>query len=116
MLVGLLASGCGTAVQGVKIDQLTADTVRKEIHIYATEALPSNTTYFGAITAESCQYLLWDKPASNDDAISQLLFMSKRLGGTGIANVVCDKVEGTNYAKNCWSTIACHALAVRVVE
>lgn len=115
-MAGLLASGCGTAVQGVKIDQRTADEVRKEIRIYQKKAMPSDTTYLGVITAESCQYLMWDKPASNDDAISQLLFMSKRLGGTGIANLVCDKAEGSNYAKNCWSTVSCQALVVRIAE
>lgn len=65
----------------------------------------------GVATAISCKNKFWDS-ASERDAIDQLLYKASLAGGTGIADVACES-EGTNFAKNCWSSYTCRAAIVR---
>lgn len=115
--VALLLSGCvGPFVPVIDIDQTSAQQLRQEVHVFDAGTVPSNATYLGPLKATSCMNKMWDKPASNEDATTQLLYKSRQFGGNAIANLLCEGTEGTNLAKNCWNSVTCHAVALKVPE
>ena len=69
--------------------------------------------HLGTIEGISCHVMPYDPPASRENAIDQLLYRSKVLGGNGIANVQCQE-EGVSFSKNCENSVTCNAVAVQV--
>ena len=109
-----LAGGCvGPLVPVVKLDKETAMRLRKEIPIFGIAEL-QNKEYrrVGQIEATSCMNKIWDSPSSREDAIDQLRYKASALGGNGITNLLCERQEGTNVAKNCWNSITCYGVAI----
>ncbi len=70
----------------------------------------------GQIEATSCMNKLWDPPASREDAVDQLRYKASALGGNGITNLLCEKTEGTNLAKNCWNSVTCYGVAIALTS
>jgi len=109
-----VAGGCvGPLVPVVKLDKETAMRLRKEIPIFDIAEL-QNKEYsrLGQIEATSCMNKIWDAPSSREDAIDQLRYKVAALGGNGITNLLCERQEGTNVAKNCWNSITCYGVAI----
>lgn len=107
--------GCvGPLVPVVEIDGVTAQNLRREVRIYPGGDLPTGSKYLGPITATSCMNKIWDRPATSEDAINQLLYKSRLMGGNAVNSLLCEGTEGTNLAKNCWNSVTCHAVALRV--
>jgi uncharacterized protein YbjQ (UPF0145 family) len=42
--------------------------------------------YLGDITAYSCKSMMWDKPASKGDALTQLRLKALDMGANGVIN------------------------------
>lgn len=117
LILFLFLSGCGPFVQVVRLDESTAVKFRSEIKIYSQAELDTvNYKTIQPLQATSCKNKLWDPPASQEDAIDQLRYKTKLLGGNAITNLLCEPVEGTNLAKNCWSSITCYGTAIRVTS
>ncbi len=107
--------GCiGPLVPVVEVDDEIARDLRREVRIYPGGDLPTGSTYIGPITATSCMNKLWDSPATTEDATNQILYKSRLMGGNAVNNLLCESMEGTNLAKNCWNSVTCHAVALRV--
>ncbi|MDO8303171.1 MAG: Rcs stress response system protein RcsF [Sedimentisphaerales bacterium] len=116
ILAVFFCGGCvGPLVPVVKLDQESAKRLQKEIRVYDIAEL-QNKEYrrVGQIEATSCMNKIWDSPASREDAINQLLYKASALGGNGITNLTCEQQEGTNLAKNCWSSVTCYGVAIAV--
>lgn len=110
----LTLNGCvGPLVPVVNLDQETAMRLRKEIRIFdITELQDKEYRRIGQIEATSCMNKLWDAPASRENAIDQLRYKASALGANGITNLICEKGEGTNLAKNCWNSVTCYGVAI----
>jgi S1-C subfamily serine protease len=97
----------------MRLSESTAQELRKNLKIYSrTQLQEEQAERLGVAKAVSCKNKFWDE-ASEQDAIDQLLYKASLAGGTGITDVTCES-EGTNFAKNCWSSYTCHAGIVRV--
>ena len=116
LLVGfpLFMCGCiGPLVSVIKIDPESAQRLRATVKVYSRADLPDGSyTHLGPIGATSCKNKPWDT-ASEEDAVNQLLYKSSQLNGDGITDLICE-TEGTNLAKNCWTSVTCHASAVKI--
>ena len=109
-----LAGGCvGPLVPVVKLDKEAAMRLREEIPIFDIAEL-QNKEYrrVGQIEATSCMNKIWDSPSSREDATDQLRYKASALGGNGITNLICERQEGTNVAKNCWNSVTCYGVAI----
>ncbi len=111
----VFASGCvAPLVDVIDIDEATAISLNEEIAVFSSPDL-SGMKYqqLGAITATSCKFRKWDPPATQENAITQLKYISNIQGGNGLAHLICDPMEGTNLEKRCWSSVTCRAVAVK---
>lgn len=112
--IAFMAGGCvGPLVPVVKLDNGTAMRLRKEIPIFDIAEL-QNKEYrrIGQIRATSCMNKIWDSPSSREDATDQLRYKASALGSNGITNLICERQEGTNLAKNCWNSVTCYGVAI----
>ena len=113
----LFSTSCGPFVDVVKIDPQMKDTVRTDVKIYEQNELKTlEYETIQPINATSCKNLLWDPPPSQEDAIDQLRYKAHLLGSNGLTNLICTSFEGTSLSKNCWSSITCQALSIKVVS
>ena len=109
----LFAAGCvGPLVPVTNVDDTTASELAQSIRTFEAKTTPANATVLGPITATSCKNKLWDKDASNEDAINQLRHHSRQRGGNAVGNLTCESQEGTSLAKNCWASVTCTGTAV----
>lgn len=108
-----LVSCVGPRVQTMRLSDSTSEELRQSMKVYTRPQLDEGRVErLGAITAVSCKNKFWDS-ASEQDAVDQLLYKASLAGGTGIADVSCES-EGTNFAKNCWSSYTCHAAIIKL--
>ncbi len=111
----MVFSGCvGPLVDVIDIDEATTMTLNEDILVFSSPDL-SRIKYqqLGAITATSCKFRKWDPPATQENAITQLKYISNIQGGNGLAHLICEPMEGTNIEKGCWSSVTCRAVAVK---
>jgi S1-C subfamily serine protease len=97
----------------MRLSESTAQELRRSMKVYTRAQIQEGQAErLGVATAISCKNKIWDA-ASEQAAIDQLLYKASLAGATGIADVTCES-EGTNLAKNCWSSYTCHAGIVKV--
>lgn len=115
LAVGLLSASCGPFVEVIKVDQRTAENLKTEIPVYDREKLKGiSYKVVQPLEATSCKNLLWDPPATEQDATDQLRFKARSVHANGIMNMSCFDTEGTSMYKNCWQSITCNAIAIQV--
>lgn len=115
MIIAPLLSACvGPLVPVTRVEQTTAVELTEAIQVFDARETPATATILGPLTANSCKNKLWEKDASNDDAIAQLRLMSRQRGGNAVGNLVCEKPQGTSMATNCWASITCTGTAIRI--
>lgn len=117
--IGLFAllSGCvGPLVPVTRVDDSTASELSQTIHTFEARETPASATVLGPLTATSCKNKLWDKDATNEDAISQLRLLSRQRGGNAVGNLVCEQQQGTSLATNCWASVTCTGTAIKAAE
>lgn len=108
-------TGClGRLVPFVDLDQKTLTKLREEVIVYDSTEIP-NVKYkrLGTIEGYSCMYWEWGPWSSREEAIDQLRYRASALGGNGIANVACTE-EGLSFAKNCYNSVTCNAVAIQL--
>lgn len=113
-----ISFGCmGPLVPVIRIDDETKHRLSKEIDVYEGSNLKSLAyRRLGPIQATSCMNKIWDPPASRDNALDQLRYKTSAMGGNAVINLMCEGDEGTNIAKNCWSSITCYAVAINTQD
>ncbi len=120
LLAGILAlglSGCiGPLVDVTKVDDATAVDLEKAIVVLEPASTPRSAAVLGPLTATSCMNKLWDKPATKEDAVSQLRHHARVRGANAVGNLMCEQTEGTSLAKNCWSSVTCSGSAMRIAQ
>lgn len=72
---------------------------------------PKIKSVAGPVEGHSCQNKLWDPPASNDAALSQLRLRALSLGANGLVDVRYDRA-GTDLGSNCWQSVTASGTAV----
>lgn len=114
LTASLLSTSCiGPVVEVIKVDPLIAEKLRTEIPVYGQSQL-TNVHYKDVLPlqATSCKNMLWDPPATEQDATDQLRFKAHRLRANGIMNLIC--FSGVGIDKNCWGSVTCNASAIQV--
>ena len=112
-IITLLCGCVGPLVSVIKVDPDQARQLRATMKVYRRVDLPEGSyARLEPVGATSCKNKPWDI-ASEEDAVNQLLYKTSQLGGDGITDLICES-EGTNLTKNCWSSVTCHASAVKV--
>jgi hypothetical protein len=111
-LILLLAGACAPFVEVVRLDDTQRADVRSQIKQYTDP--PEGHTVVKELEATSCQLVLADPKATNQDAIDQLRFKARQLGANGLTNVFCDSPGTFDLGKNCWSSIKCRGTAIMV--
>lgn len=117
ILIALLLplAGCvGPLVQHVRVDEATVPTLSTRVAILTEEQSKAGRfSVLGPVKATSCKNKLWDPSPSNEDATNQLRVMASSLGANALASLYCEAPQGTSLTTNCWSSIVCHAAAVK---
>jgi len=112
----VVLSGCvGPLVEELDVDAATAARLQGAIPILtAADIDRKKYEVLGMVSATSCfNNFLTDSPASVEHALDQLRFKAEQAGGNAILAPICQS-EGTDVAKNCWSSVTCTGSALRV--
>lgn len=115
-LMGWYFTGCyGPFVSVVRLDDASARTLAGEVKIYKpADLIGMDYVRLGDIQATSCRNMLWDPPASEADAVSQLRLKAFARHANGLIPWGCESY-GTELSKNCWSSVTCAATAVSII-
>jgi hypothetical protein len=110
-----LCAGCvGPLVPVTRVDDSTAAELEQTVRTFAARETPSKATILGPVTATSCKNKLWDADATSEDATNQLRLLSRQRGGNAVGNLVCENMQGTSLATNCWASVTCTGTAIKV--
>ena len=103
----LIFSGCTSFGNVIKVDEPTAVRVRAEVKIYDAQML-SGLRYesIKSIHATSC--------TGRENAMDQLRYIADSIGANGITKIQCNSLLGANLSTNCFSSLICEALAIKV--
>ena len=113
----LFVGGCAPALApdkdkpSIQKDKLQA---ANQIKTYTTENnnYPEVAEYCGSIKAYSYKHL-WGRPASKEDALTQLKLKALEFGADGIIDITFD-TSGTNtWGTNGWGSIQASGVAVK---
>jgi hypothetical protein len=116
-VLALLCTGCvGPLVPVTRVADSTATELQQTIPTYGAVATPPKAAVLGPLTATSCKNKLWDKDATDEDATNQLRLLSRQRGGNAVGNLVCENMQGTSLATNCWASVTCTGTAIKTVE
>lgn len=116
MLVAtIFTTGCvGPLVPVVRIDNESQAQLTGQVRIYRIGENPEGTiARLSGIQVTSCKNLLTDPSPTEQDAFGQLRYRATQLGGNIVLDTICE-TEGTNLAKNCWSSMTCRGTAARL--
>lgn len=116
VIASISICGCvGPLVQELEVDPALANKINSAIKTVTSSDLEGKEyTSLGIITATSCfNNFITDKASSSEDAQNQLRYKASTLGGNAILNPSCQS-EGTNLAKNCWTSTTCTAGAIKI--
>ena len=108
LLAATLLLGCGPFVPVTDLSTVAQDSVKKAAQIPVFEfGHPANhppiADRLGIVSAYSCKHLLWDPPATKEDALLKLRLKALEMGAHGIVDVVFEN-KGTGLDTNCWET------------
>jgi hypothetical protein len=65
------------------------------------------------VEGNSCRNLLWEPAPSEADAVRRLKYAALQSGANGITDLRCES-GAFSLATNCWSSITCRAMAIRI--
>lgn len=111
-------SGCvGPNAGSISVPVDVANRLRLQMPIYSLgEIAGDGFELLGNVDATSCfNNAITDRPASNEDALDQLRFKASAMRANALVNVSCSKA-GTSLVKNCWQSVSCEGLAVRMKD
>jgi S1-C subfamily serine protease len=116
ILIGF--TGC-VETPRINLDNESRLKLREEVRTYNIEELQSmKYKHLASVDGLSCAPpALWDSKSfiKKEDAVDELRYRSKALGGNGIVNVTCGEAVNTSmYSSNCVYTLICNAVAIQV--
>jgi hypothetical protein len=116
LLTTISVSGCvGPLVQHVRVDQASVPSLTDRVIVLREEQSKAGRfAVLAPLMATSCKNKLWEPAPTNDDATNQLRVKASALGADALANLYCEAPQGTSLVTNCWSSIVCHAAAVKL--
>jgi hypothetical protein len=116
ILFAAFESACtGPLVPVIEIDKQTSARLRTAVPVLETAPLPDVAhVRREPLEATSCKLLLWDSDATSDNAIDQLRYQAEQLGANAVAEVRCGAIEDTSYDKNCWNSVTCRGVAIKL--
>lgn len=117
-LVSMAAlAGCGPFIQVIRVEDLPPEkqSALRSVRVYEAAQL-GKLAYdvVGEVTGNSCKGLLWDPPATREDAVDQMKYWARERGANGLTDIRCEEPRGTSLATNCWESLTCSAKALRV--
>ena len=115
LAASLLAAGCvGPLVPVVRIDNESQIQLTGQVPVYRIGEKPEGIIgRISGVQATSCKNLLTDPSPTERDAFAQLRYRAIQLGGNIVLDTICE-TEGTNLAKNCWSSMTCRGTAAKL--
>lgn len=118
VMLFVLLGGCGPSVPVIDISKVPKERLHAAYQIKTYTAgsnlnYPEIEEYLGDITAYSCQNVLWDKPSSKGDALTQLRLKALDLGANGIIDVTFDTRGTDAWGTNCWESVQASGVAVK---
>ncbi len=118
VLILLTLVSCGPMVPVLDTDKLSSsqlDTASKvKIYTLGNSAdAPDIDSFLTHIEAYSCKHLIWDPPASKNDALIQLRTKAAELGADGVIDVTFDKQGTDTFGTNCWESVYVGGMAVK---
>jgi hypothetical protein len=116
--LSFLVAGCfGPSFDYIRVDPVTVDDLRDQVPVYTENDIQgSEYALIQPLSATSCKNKLWDPSPTQEDATDQLRVKAAHLGGNGLLNVTCEAPGGTSLITNCWSSLTCHAAAIKVTR
>jgi uncharacterized protein YbjQ (UPF0145 family) len=109
-------TACSPFIPVVKVGELPAEkqSALMTIKTYEPpELVGVSYEVVGELTGNSCKNLLWDRPASREDAVNQMRYLALERGANGITEIKCEPPRGTSLETNCWESITCTSKAVK---
>ena len=102
----------------IALDESMVKMLRKEVSIYDKAELDTGKyQIIEPIQATSCNTKLWDPAATREDAIDQLRYKTYiELNGNAIIKLFCEPKEGMSLIKDCFSSVTCYGVAVKVIH
>jgi outer membrane protein len=100
----------------LNLDSESRMKVREEVKTYNIEEL-QNMKYrqLAPIEGIACSpYVSAKSDVKKEDALDELRYRSKHLGGSGIVNVMCGEPVECLQCSNCGYKLTCNAMAIRV--
>jgi hypothetical protein len=114
--VPFLVAGCfGPSVEYIQIDPTTVSDLRRQVPLYTENVLQGREyAIIQPLSAISCKNMLWAPSPTQNDATDQLRAKVARLDGNGVLDIACEAPSGISLSLNCWSSLSCHAAAIKV--
>ena len=108
--------GCGPFVPVTDLSGVPHESLKKVEQIPVFEfGQPANhppiAERLGIVSAYSCKHLLWDPPATKEDALLKLRLKALEMGAQAVVEVVFEN-KGTGLDTNCWETWQAKGTAV----
>jgi hypothetical protein len=116
--LSFLIAGCfGPFAEHIRVDPLAVGDLRRQVPIYTENDIQGREyAMIQPLSAISCRNMLWDPSPTQEDATDQLRLKAARLDGNGLLNVTCDVPGSISLITSCWSSLTCHAAAVKVTR
>lgn len=110
--------GCvGPLVSVVDLDDSAVRRLHSEVDVIESERLERlSHELLSRVDATSCRNKLWEPAASSENAIDQLRYKARELGANAVADVTCNQPGLSSLLRNCWSTVTCSGVAVRMAD
>jgi RcsF lipoprotein len=117
LALALCMTSCSPFVDVVDMSKVPASqrAAAAKVRLYPPGDLhTSNFKYIGPVEANSCKLLMWDKPASESDALDQLRYKALVAGANAVMDFSCTRSGTDPYGTNCWNSVQCGGTAIRL--
>lgn len=117
LLFIIFIAGCIPQKRRIELDESMVKLLRKEVSIYDKSELDTGKyQIIEPIQATSCNTKLWDPAATKEDAIDRLRYETYLKKGNAIIKLFCEPKEGVSLIKDCFSSVTCYGVAVKVIR
>jgi hypothetical protein len=111
----LFLTACMNVRQDAPIEGQQGEQLHQQVKVYQQGDLAGvNYSAVGPLEASSCRWMLWDTTPTEQSVTDQLLLKARGMNADGITEVSCESGTGSALARDCWSRVACTAVAIRL--
>ena len=113
----LFITSCIPSKKRIELDESMVKMLRREVSIYDKAELDTGKyQIIEPVQATSCNTQLWDTAATREDAIDHLRYQTYLKKGNAIIKLFCEPKEGVSLIKDCFSSVTCYGVAVKVIR